>query len=68
MTMHNYSSSKLVRTDSYAVINNDKAALDTYMKERAFILEQQALAKEVHTLRDDISNIKALLQQLVHGK
>lgn len=56
------------RADSQAVINNDGAALNIYMKERAFILEQQQLAKEVHTLREDISNIKTLLQQLVNGK
>lgn len=61
--------SKLVRhADSQAVINNDDVALDTYMRERAFILEQQELAKKVHDLHDDISNIKMLLQQLVNGK
>ena len=68
---------KLVRTDdrqfmrdrsSSAVLNIDTASYQQYKKDREATLESQRLAAEVKNLKQDITTIKMLLEQLVNGK
>jgi hypothetical protein len=51
-----------------AILNNDKEGYRHFLEERRRILQTQALAQEVTTLKTELSDIKMLLQQLINGK
>jgi hypothetical protein len=55
-------------TDSSAILNIDVNSFNRYREERSRILKMDQLAKEVQSMKDDMNDIKALLQQLVNGK
>jgi len=53
---------------SSAILNKDTASFNRYKSERDRILKLDHLATDVGALQKDMSDIKALLQQLVNGK
>jgi hypothetical protein len=54
--------------DSFAILNTDTLAFNTYKVERERIIKIDHLAKDVSNLQKDLGDIKMLLQQLVNGK
>lgn len=68
---------KLVKTEfhglsrcssSSALINTDSNSFRVFKEQREKLIEQQKLKSEVEQLRNELGDIKALLQQLVNGK
>lgn len=53
---------------SSALLNIDAAAFNKHKEERLRAFMVDGLKKDVHVLQKDMSEIKALLQQLVNGK
>ena len=54
--------------DTNAIINIDNIGFETYMKERERILRLDAVSVEVTSLKQDMTQIKQMLQQLLNGK
>lgn len=54
--------------DTNAIINIDNIGFETYMKERERILRLDAVSVEVTSLKQDMTHIKQMLQQLLNGK
>lgn len=58
----------LVRdSKSKAIISEDIDSYNAYIQERNFRSQVQTVEKEVSNLKNEISDIKALLQQLVES-
>jgi hypothetical protein len=54
--------------DTNAIINIDNAGFETFMKERERILRLDEVSTEVISLKQDMTQIKQMLQQLLNGK
>lgn len=54
-------------TISGAIINTDDTYYQQILAERKRIKEQQAICDEMNTLKNELSNIKNLLAQIVNG-
>lgn len=54
--------------DSFALLNTDIDLYNKFTQERQRIFKLDDLANEVHSLQQDMGDIKKLLQQLVNGK
>lgn len=55
-------------TESKAIINTDVNALNVYKMQRKKAMRSVELEKEVSQLKEDISEIKNLLSQLINNK
>lgn len=47
-----------------AILNTDYSALASYKKERARIIKTESLVKDIEDLKDDLREIKNILQEL----
>lgn len=57
---------RLVRdTDNLAILNTDRNALKTHEQKIAQLRKQKAHEDEINNLKRDVSEIKALLRQLI---
>jgi hypothetical protein len=54
--------------DTNAIINIDNTGFETFMKERERILRLDQVSTEVTNLKQDMTQIKQMLQQLLNGK
>lgn len=54
--------------DSSAILNIDTPSFVRYKDERARIMRIDQLANEVQSIKNDMDDIKKLLQQLLDGK
>lgn len=54
-------------TISGAIINTDDTYYQQILAERKRIKEQQAMCDEMNTLKNELSDIKNLLAQIVNG-
>jgi len=54
--------------DSNAILNMDTPSFIRYKDERAKILRMDQIANEVQSMKNDMDDIKMLLQQLLDGK
>ena len=55
-------------TDTKAVLNVDKDALNAYKLQRKKLTKTFALEDEVNSLKQDFNEIKSLLSQLINNK
>jgi hypothetical protein len=55
-------------TDTKAVLNVNKDALNAYKLQRKKLTKTFALEDEVNSLKEDIKDIKSLLSQLINNK
>ena len=55
-------------TDTKAVLNVNKDALNAYKLQRKKLTKTFALEDEVNSLKQDINEIKSLLSQLINNK
>lgn len=53
-------------TKTNAIINTDVVAFEAYKRERDRILKADALAEEVDSIKNEIYDIKNLLQQILN--
>lgn len=51
-----------------AILNTDVNGFKKYKEERARVMKLEQVSKAVETLQQDMSDIKAMLQQLVNGR
>jgi hypothetical protein len=50
-----------------AILLNDKNKANEYLTKRKVFENDAAITKEINTLKDDMKDIKSLLQQLLNG-
>jgi hypothetical protein len=60
---------RLVRdSDNFAILNTDKTALSQHEKKMAELRRRKAQEEEINNIKRDVSEIKALLHQLLESK
>lgn len=65
---HQTDEENIVRHSSGALINTDRRALEKYRKEKDRIKRIDEVEKDIQSLKEDLTEIKSLLQLIAKGR